>query len=87
MKNNIETYYDARSDFALYPYSEDWNRVIHRFGQGLHRLIQGVYPGKASRDIRFYDCTCGIGTQAIGLAQYGYQVTASDLSSRMLEKS
>ncbi len=26
------------------------------------------------------DVACGIGTQALGLAQLGYQVTASDLS-------
>ena len=26
------------------------------------------------------DCACGIGTQAIGLAALGYNVTASDIS-------
>jgi len=31
-QNDIEAYYEARSDFALYPYAEDWGRVIDRFG-------------------------------------------------------
>jgi glycine/sarcosine N-methyltransferase len=30
------------------------------------------------------DCACGTGIQAIGLAQIGYEVVASDISSRMV---
>jgi SAM-dependent methyltransferase len=33
------------------------------------------------------DAACGIGTQAIGLAQKGYQLTASDISTGELEKA
>ena len=33
------------------------------------------------------DCACGIGTQAIGLAALGYQVTASDISDRELAEA
>jgi len=33
------------------------------------------------------DCACGIGTQAIGLAQLGYSVTASDISDGELEQA
>lgn len=32
------------------------------------------------RSARILDCACGIGTQAIGLAELGYRVTGSDLS-------
>ena len=31
--------------------------------------------------VRILDCACGIGTQAIGLAASGYNVTASDISN------
>ena len=33
------------------------------------------------------DCACGIGTQAIGLATLGYDVTASDISDGELEEA
>ena len=33
------------------------------------------------------DCACGIGTQAIGLAALGYQVTASDISDGELSEA
>jgi ubiquinone/menaquinone biosynthesis C-methylase UbiE len=32
------------------------------------------------------DCACGTGIQSIGLAQKGYQVSASDISTRILER-
>lgn len=33
------------------------------------------------------DCACGIGTQAIGLADMGYRVTASDISINELKEA
>lgn len=39
------------------------------------------------RRARVLDCACGIGTQAIGLALLGYDVTASDISSGELEEA
>ncbi|MEE1123297.1 MAG: class I SAM-dependent methyltransferase, partial [Acinetobacter pseudolwoffii] len=36
---------------------------------------------------RILDCACGIGTQAIGLANLGYSVTASDISSGALAEA
>lgn len=35
-----------------------------------------------NRDARILDCACGIGTQALGLASLGYNVSASDISSK-----
>jgi len=34
---------------------------------------------------KILDCACGIGTQAIGFASMGYDVTASDISDGELE--
>ena len=39
----------------------------------------------ARRARRILDAACGIGTQSIGLAQLGYQVVASDISTAELE--
>ena len=39
------------------------------------------------RDAQILDCACGIGTQAIGLASLGYQVTASDISDGELAEA
>ena len=36
---------------------------------------------------RILDCACGIGTQSIGLASLGYDVTASDISDRELAEA
>ena len=39
------------------------------------------------RTARILDCACGIGTQAIGLAELGYSVTASDISEGELAEA
>lgn len=36
---------------------------------------------------KILDCACGIGTQAIGIAKQGYNVTASDISDGELEEA
>jgi SAM-dependent methyltransferase len=57
---------------------EDWDESIaHQAGQ-LAAIIEGRW-GAGSRSI--LDVSCGIGTQAIGLARRGFVVTASDLSA------
>ena len=38
-------------------------------------------------NVRILDCACGIGTQAIGLAALGYNVTASDISREELAQA
>ncbi len=39
------------------------------------------------KEARILDCACGIGTQAIGLAVLGYEVTASDISDGELAEA
>jgi glycine/sarcosine N-methyltransferase len=36
---------------------------------------------------RILDCACGIGTQSLGLAKLGFQVTGCDLSPRSIERA
>jgi SAM-dependent methyltransferase len=56
---------------------EDWERSIERQGTALDSLIRSI-AGPGARSV--LDVACGIGTQALGLAARGYDVTASDIS-------
>ncbi|MFB7712409.1 class I SAM-dependent methyltransferase [Streptomyces sp. NPDC056105] len=67
-------FYDELADdyHLIYP---DWDASIRRQGEAL-----GVQIGQDRAAV--LDCSCGIGTQAIGLALRGHRVTGTDLSPR-----
>jgi len=69
-------FYDALAPYYHLIY-ENWDASIERQGNALDSVISS-YSHPSSRSI--LDVACGIGTQALGLAQRGYQVTAADLS-------
>lgn len=58
---------------------EDWDASRARQGRQIQEIIRTFWPtGEIQRVL---DVACGIGTQALALAEVGYQVSASDLSS------
>jgi SAM-dependent methyltransferase len=61
----------------------DWSASIARQAAQLDRVIRAHWPGTR----RVLDVACGIGTQALGLAQLGYEVRAPDLSAREVERA
>lgn len=67
-------FYDELADdyHLIYP---DWDASVRRQGAALHAL-----GGRARAEV--LDCSCGIGTQAIGLALCGHRVIGTDLSVR-----
>jgi SAM-dependent methyltransferase len=65
----------------IYP---DWEASIQRQARMLDSIIREIW-GVHARSI--LDASCGIGTQALGLAKLGYQVTASDLSPEEIERA
>jgi SAM-dependent methyltransferase len=74
---SVRDFYDelAADYHLIFP---DWDASMARQARaldGLIRLRLGVGPHMV------LDCSCGIGTQSIGLAQAGYKVIGSDLSS------
>jgi SAM-dependent methyltransferase len=73
-----EDFYDALAPFyhLIYP---DWEASIARQAAALDEVIRAETGGDAGRTV--LDVACGIGTQALGLAALGYDVTASDLSA------
>ena len=62
---------------------QDWDASIRRQGEQLSALIKTEWP----KSKRVLDVSCGIGTQAIALAQYGYCVTGSDISANAIERA
>ncbi|MFI5455145.1 MAG: class I SAM-dependent methyltransferase [Isosphaerales bacterium] len=62
----------------------DWDDSIERQAGQLAAIIDGRW-GAGNRSI--LDVSCGIGTQAIGLAKRGFVVTASDLSSGAIARA
>jgi SAM-dependent methyltransferase len=65
----------------IYP---DWEASMARQASMLDSLIRETW-GRGQGTI--LDAACGIGTQALGLARLGYQVTASDLSAEEVERA
>lgn len=74
--NQLAPYYHL-----LYP---DWEASSARQSRGLAHVLTefGVEIGSP-----VLDAACGIGTQALGLAQLGYRVAASDLSPAALSRA
>jgi len=78
-----QDFYDRLAPYyhLLYP---NWEASSARQSRGLAHVLAefGVAPGNA-----ILDAACGIGTQALGLAQLGYSVTASDLSPAAVRRA
>jgi SAM-dependent methyltransferase len=64
----------------IYP---DWQRSIERQAYMLDSAIRELWDDVSS----VLDVSCGIGTQALGLAGLGYNVTASDLCPEQVERA
>jgi SAM-dependent methyltransferase len=60
----------------------DWQASVRRQGEIFDRLFRAElgYGPEAGRPVTVLDCSCGIGTQSIGLALQGYTVHATDIS-------
>jgi 2-polyprenyl-3-methyl-5-hydroxy-6-metoxy-1,4-benzoquinol methylase len=56
----------------------NWEESIERQAGQLAGIIHDRWGGEARTVL---DVSCGIGTQALGLARRGFTVTASDLSA------
>ena len=65
----------------IYP---DWHRSIERQASMLNSVIREMWGEDVTSVL---DVSCGIGTQSLGLARLGYQVTASDLSSAAVDRA
>jgi len=83
VSESVECFYDdlAADYHCVYA---DWESGIELQASVLDQLIQ--CESSVSKSV-VLDCSCGIGTQAIGLAQRGYKVFASDLSPKAVARA
>ncbi len=83
MNSDLKTFYAELTPLyhLIYP---DWERSIERQASMLDSIIRETWGDGISSIL---DVSCGIGTQALGLASLGYDVTASDLSPEEVERA
>ncbi len=77
-------FYDQFAPFYHLVFGRGFDGAIKYHSKILDSIIQQHW-GTEARSV--LDVSCGIGTQSLGLAQRGYQVTASDLSPKAIERA
>jgi 2-polyprenyl-3-methyl-5-hydroxy-6-metoxy-1,4-benzoquinol methylase len=82
MTDGIVDFYEALAE-VYHLIFEDWDASIARQAKAVDELLRAEF---GPRPLRVLDCACGIGTQAIGLAQLGHQIWASDLCGKAVER-
>jgi SAM-dependent methyltransferase len=76
-------FYDDLAEVYHLVYA-DWEDSVRRQAEVLDGLLaRALGPGPH----RILDVSCGIGTQALGLAALGHAVSGSDLSPRAIERA
>jgi len=83
MAGQILSFYDDLAEYYHLIF-ENWDESIERQAKVLGSLLASQGCGTPSKIL---DCTCGIGTQTIGLAGLGHQVVASDISSAAVDRA
>lgn len=64
---------------------QDFAREVPHQGVVLNKVIRRFHP--TSKKLSLLDCSCGIGTQALGLARRAYDVHATDLSPKAVQQA
>ena len=83
MASSVRDFYDGLAPEYHLVYGDRWDDAVASQGAALDRLIREIHGGAAD----VLDCSCGIGTQAIGLALRGHRVHGTDISERSLERA
>ncbi len=83
MSKQTKQFYDQLADDYHLIFA-DWKESVQQQGAILNKLIkeQGFKP-----PAKLLDCSCGIGTQAIGLALQGYDIQGTDLSTKSISRA
>jgi SAM-dependent methyltransferase len=80
---SVADFYDRLCPFYHLLY-QDWAASMQRQASQLDSVIRELWGDRVKTIL---DAACGVGTQAIGLAQLGYRVAASDISPVPLERA
>ena len=84
MNDSVTEFYDSLSSHYHLIFA-NWRASVLRQGEILDTLLRKHIHVSSTTSV--LDCSCGIGTQAIGLALRGYQVHASDISPKAVERA
>ncbi|HKO26407.1 MAG TPA: class I SAM-dependent methyltransferase [Solirubrobacteraceae bacterium] len=76
-------FYDGFAEEYELAYGGNWESAMEQQGATLDALIRDLLPEARAA----LDCSCGIGTQAIGLARCGYRVVGTDISSAEIDRA
>ena len=82
-EREVKEFYDGWAE-EYHLIFADWKQSIERQGVILTDVIRSQLGNTAETVL---DCTCGIGTQSIGLASHGFRVNATDLSSKAVARA
>ena len=80
---SVEDFYDGLAEDYHLVYADRWDEAVAGQGAALAAVIRALSPDAAD----VLDCSCGIGTQAIGLALQGYAVTGTDISAASVARA
>jgi len=81
---NTADFYDQFAPFYHLVFGRGFDGAIKYHSKVLGSIIQQHWGTEVQSVL---DVSCGIGTQSLGLSQRGYQVTASDLSAKAIERA
>lgn len=85
LQYSVADFYDKLSSEYQLIY-KDWDQSVRWHSQCIDEIILANLQKQRS-EIKILDCSCGIGTQAIGLDLLGYIVHGTDISSKEIEKA
>ena len=83
MPDSVINFYDPLAPYYHLIF-KDWEESIERQGGFLDALFESEL---GSGTLNILDCSCGIGTQSIGLAGRGHYVVGSDISAGAVERA
>jgi SAM-dependent methyltransferase len=78
MSESVTDFYDRLGPVFSQNSGYDWEAGVRWEGEWLDHFLSEQLRGPGPWSV--LDCSCGVGTQAIGLALHGYRVHATDLS-------
>jgi glycine/sarcosine N-methyltransferase len=84
VRDEVASFYDAISEGYHFGLGA-WRTSVERYGTALEALL-GARLGRPG-PWEVLDCSCGIGTQAIGIALHGHRVKGTDLSAASLARA
>lgn len=86
MKDSSFDFYEELAD-TYHLIFEDWHEAVRWQGEFFNRFIRSLHDENPEARFHLLDASCGIGTQALGLARHDFVVTATDLSPKSVERA